>query len=78
MTKENIPIIYDAGRAYSPAALALWRGYAEKLAWGADSILAQLSEREFREGMRLLNQPATTAGNEPVPSWSIFFAFRRR
>ncbi len=54
-----------------------WRIYAEKMAAGADSILAQLSEREFLEGMRLLNQHAAIAGDDPVSEVVDLFGFRR-
>jgi ubiquinone/menaquinone biosynthesis C-methylase UbiE len=54
-----------------------WRGYAEKVGWGADSILAQLSVHEFREGMSLLSDHAATAGDEPVAEVVDLFAFRR-
>lgn len=56
---------------------ANWRVYAEKIAAGADSILAQLSERDFLEGMRLLNQHASSAAIEPVSEVVDLFAFRR-
>jgi hypothetical protein len=54
-----------------------WRVYAQKIAAGADSILAQLSEREFRDGMRLLNDHAAAAGDGPVVEVVDLFAFRR-
>src|SRR5579872_1800322 len=54
-----------------------WRIYADKIAAGADSILAQLSEREFREGMQLLRQHAASAGNASVIEVVDLFAFRR-
>lgn len=53
-----------------------WRSYAQKIAAGADSILAQLSEDEFREGMRLLNAHAASAGEVPVVEVVDLFAFR--
>jgi len=56
---------------------ANWRSYADKIAAGADSILAQLSEPEFLEGMRLLNQHATTAADAPVVEVVDLLAFRR-
>ena len=83
-TQQRIEAIFhDAGFELTRHELirnevaANWRGYAEKIAWGADSILAQLSEREFREGMRLLNQHAATTGDEPVIEVVDFLAFRR-
>lgn len=54
-----------------------WRIYADKIAAGADSILAQLSEAEFRDGMRLLNRHALTSSSEPVIEVVDLFAFRR-
>jgi len=54
-----------------------WRIYADKIAAGADSILAQLSEAEFREGMRLLRQHAATTIDESVTEIVDLFAFRR-
>ncbi len=60
-----------------PEVAANWRGYAEKIAAGADSILAQLSEREFREGMRLLEEHASRAADDPVTEVVDLFAFRR-
>jgi hypothetical protein len=56
---------------------ANWRAYAEKIAAGADSILAQLSERDFLDGMRLLHQHAASAGDVPVCEVVDLFAFRR-
>lgn len=55
---------------------ANWRIYAEKIAAGADSILAQLSEREFLDGMRLLNEHASTTADAPVVEVVDLFAFR--
>ena len=54
-----------------------WRIYADKIAAGADSILAQLSEAEFRDGMRLLRQHAATTLGAPVSEIVDLFAFRR-
>ena len=54
-----------------------WRIYADKIAAGADSILAQLSEDEFREGIHLLRQHAASAGNALVIEVVDLFAFRR-
>lgn len=53
-----------------------WRGYADKIAAGADSILAQLSDQEFGEGMQLLRHHAETAAG-PVTEVVDLFAFRR-
>jgi ubiquinone/menaquinone biosynthesis C-methylase UbiE len=56
---------------------ANWRIYADKIAAGADSILAQLSADEFYQGMRRLHQHAATAGDSPVSEVVDLFAFRR-
>lgn len=84
-TQERIEsIFHDAGFELSIHELvrnevaANWRGYAEKIAWKADSILAQLPNRGFQEGMRLLNQHAATADDGPVVELVDFFAFRGR
>jgi ubiquinone/menaquinone biosynthesis C-methylase UbiE len=53
-----------------------WRVYAQKIAAGADSILAQLSDDEFNDGMRLLHQHADTAPPSPVVEVVDLFAFR--
>jgi SAM-dependent methyltransferase len=83
-TQEEIEsIFHNAGfelarhELVSNEVASNWRGYAEKIGWGADSILAQLSDREFREGMRLLSHHAATAGDEPVAELVDLFAFRR-
>jgi ubiquinone/menaquinone biosynthesis C-methylase UbiE len=54
-----------------------WRVYADKIAAGADSILAQLSEEEFAQGMRLLYEHASHAPDRPVVEVVDLFAFRR-
>ena len=54
-----------------------WAAYAEKLAARADSILTQLSDREFDEGLAGLRQHAATArADEPVTELIDFFVFR--
>jgi ubiquinone/menaquinone biosynthesis C-methylase UbiE len=53
-----------------------WRVYADKIAAGADSILAQLSPNEFADGMRLLNDHAARASDAPVVEVVDLFAFR--
>jgi SAM-dependent methyltransferase len=76
-------IFHDAGFELARHELvrhevaANWRVYADKIAAGADSILAQLSEREFLQGMRLLNQHAANADEVPVDEVVDLFAFRR-
>jgi ubiquinone/menaquinone biosynthesis C-methylase UbiE len=55
-----------------------WRIYADKIAAGADSILAQLSAAEFSDGMHLLRQHAAGAHNTPVIEVVDLFAFRER
>jgi SAM-dependent methyltransferase len=83
-TQERIESIFDAaGFELSRHELvrhevaANWRIYADKIAAGADSILAQLSEREFLEGMLQLRQHAATADDAPVSEVVDLFAFRR-
>lgn len=83
-TQERIESVFDdAGFELARHELvrnevaANWRIYADKIAAGADSILAQLSDREFREGMRLLHRHAQTASSEPVLEVVDLFAFRR-
>lgn len=54
-----------------------WRTYAEKLAWRADSILAQLPDSEFEDGMRALRRHAASAApGGPVVEQIDFFGFR--
>jgi len=83
-TQERIESIFqDAGLELARHELVRnevapnWHTYADKIARGADSILAQLSDREFQEGLRLLKQHAATAEIEPVVEIVDFFAFRR-
>jgi len=54
-----------------------WREYAEKIAQRADSILAQLSESDFVEGLRKLRRHSETAPDERVSEPVDFFCFRR-
>ena len=55
-----------------------WRIYADKIAAGADSILAQLAEDEFSEGMALLRRHAQARPlSEPVVEVVDLFSFRR-
>ena len=54
-----------------------WQIYADKIAAGADSILAQLSEAEFRDGLWLLTQHAQNAPAVPILEVVDLFAFRR-
>ncbi len=56
---------------------ANWRIYADKIAAGADSILAQLSESEFFEGMRLLNEHAANTPDTAVSEVVDLFAFAK-
>src|SRR5229473_1249405 len=51
--------------------------YAEKIAFRADSILAQLGDQEFAEGLAALREHAAIAlPNEPVIELIDFFVFR--
>ena len=60
----------------SEAALN-WNNYAERLAHRADSILQQLSDREFERGLQALRNHATAvATDEPVSEPIDFFVFR--
>jgi ubiquinone/menaquinone biosynthesis C-methylase UbiE len=54
-----------------------WDVYAEKLAFRADSILAQLSDHEFEEGLAALREHARSVpSEEPVIELIDFFVFR--
>jgi ubiquinone/menaquinone biosynthesis C-methylase UbiE len=54
-----------------------WDAYAEKIAFRADSILAQLGDQEFAEGLAALREHAAIAlPNEPVIELIDFFVFR--
>jgi len=50
--------------------------YAEKLAAGADSVLARLSPSDFRAGMDALQAHATRTGDKPVTEPIDVFVFR--
>ena len=50
--------------------------YAEKLAAGADSVLARLSPSDFQTGMEALQAYATLAGDKPVSEPIDVFVFR--
>jgi ubiquinone/menaquinone biosynthesis C-methylase UbiE len=53
-----------------------WHAYAEKIAYRADSILVQLSNQEFEEGLAALREHAKTAPlHEPVTEPVDFFVF---
>jgi SAM-dependent methyltransferase len=54
-----------------------WYDYANKIAQRADSILAQLSDCEFEDGLHKLRQYCRTAPNEAVSEPVDFFCFRR-
>jgi len=51
--------------------------YAEKLAAGADSVLVQLSAREFQAGMKALRSYATRDGGSPVSEPIDVFVFTK-
>ena len=59
------------------AMASSWQEYADKIALRADSILAQLSESEFDQGMHRLRQHCETAPSEAVSEPVDFFCFRR-
>jgi ubiquinone/menaquinone biosynthesis C-methylase UbiE len=57
-------------------AAANWNEYAEKLAYRSDSILVQLSDREFEDGLAALRKFARTAPpNQAVIEPVDFFVF---
>ncbi len=53
-----------------------WNAYAEKIAYRADSILVQLANQEFEDGLAALREHAKTAPHEPVREPVDFFVFR--
>jgi hypothetical protein len=54
-----------------------WSAYAEKIGYRADSVLVQLSEREFEEGLTALREYSAVVPEEPVIELVNFFCFRR-
>jgi ubiquinone/menaquinone biosynthesis C-methylase UbiE len=50
--------------------------YAEKIAAGADSVLARLSPNDFQAGMEALQSHAAHAGDKPVSEPIDIFVFR--
>jgi hypothetical protein len=52
-----------------------WDACAQKLAFRADSILAQLSDQEFEDGLTALREHAKAAPQEPVIELVDFFVF---
>ena len=55
-----------------------WMAYADKLAAGGDSVLAQLSQREFEAGLAAVRRYAETEGRQPVVEPIDVFAFSVR
>ena len=53
-----------------------YAGYAEKLAAGADSVLASLSRRDFDAGMKALRAHAAHSDGKPVFEPIDVFVFR--
>ena len=53
-----------------------YEAYAEKLAAGADSVLASLSETEFAAGMQALRSHAARVDDQPVFEPIDVFVFR--
>ena len=54
-----------------------WNNYANKIAYRADSILAQLSDSEFEKGLAALREHAAVAPlHEPVVEPVDFFVFQ--
>jgi hypothetical protein len=59
------------------AVASSWNAYAEKIAYRADSILVQLSDQEFEQGLAALYEHAASAPpNEAVIELVDFFVFR--
>ena len=52
-----------------------WMSYADKLAAGGDSILAQLSQREFEDGIASARRYAVTESRRPVVEPVDLFVF---
>jgi SAM-dependent methyltransferase len=52
--------------------------YAEKLASGADSVLARLNQTEFENGLSALRTHASLAADQPVVEPIEFFVFEKR
>ena len=50
--------------------------YAEKLAAGADSVLAQLPEPELQAGLEAIRAYAARTGDKPVTEPIDVFVFR--
>jgi len=68
------PVCHELVRA---EAAGSWGAYVAKLAFRADSILAQLSDQEFEAGLAALREHAATAPpDEPVFEFVDFFVFR--
>jgi ubiquinone/menaquinone biosynthesis C-methylase UbiE len=62
----------------SSEAAGNWSAYADKIAFRADSILAQLSDQEFQSGLAALRAHAATApADQPLIELVDFFVFRR-
>jgi ubiquinone/menaquinone biosynthesis C-methylase UbiE len=55
-----------------------WMAYADKLAAGGDSVLAQLSQREFEAGLAAVRRYAETEGRQPVVEPIDVFVFSVR
>jgi ubiquinone/menaquinone biosynthesis C-methylase UbiE len=63
----------------SSEAAENWSAYAEKVAYRADSILVQLSDQEFKDGLAALREYAKTAPpHEHVVEPVDFFVFQPR
>ncbi len=50
--------------------------YTEKVAAGADSVLARLTDEDFQAGLAAMRAHATTAGDNPVSEPIDVFVFR--
>jgi len=56
---------------------ASWPDYATRIATGADSVLASLSQAQFQAGLRRLRDYATEHASTPVTETIDYFCFRR-
>lgn len=83
-SRDEIHAIFRAADFYEvtwkliPQTIAPnWTVYAEKLAAGGDSVLAQLSAQEFADGLVAVRQEAAINGERPVVESIDFFVYRK-
>jgi hypothetical protein len=53
-----------------------WQAYADKLAAGGDSVLAQLSRQEMEQGLAALRHHGTTSTDQGIAEPVDLFVFR--